>query len=148
MAPRKSLYRKFGWATLAILALVLAPRPAPDATEAERAAAVREAAALGLPVPPEPFVTDGCTLFPDSLPWHDYHDACVAHDVRYWLGGSAAARADADEAFGLAVAKSGPAGRPLGGLMKLGVRLFGDTWVSRIHGAAWGYGYVKNSWHW
>lgn len=148
-ARRRNFFWKLAlWAFAALALFVLAPRPAPSTTEAERETAAREAAALGLPIPPEPFVTDGCTLFPDSLPWHDYRAACVAHDVRYWLGGSAAARAEADEALGQAVARSGPAGRALGGLMKLGVRLFGDTWVSRIHGAAWGYGYVKNSWHW
>jgi hypothetical protein len=83
--------------------------------------------------PPEPFTTDGCTLFPDG----EWQSCCVDHDVTYWCGGSAETRAEADSQLRACVAdKGGPAG-----LMYPGVRAGGHPYVP----APWRWGY---GWPW
>jgi hypothetical protein len=83
--------------------------------------------------PPEPFTTDGCTLFPDGK----WQSCCVDHDVTYWCGGSAESRAQADEQLRACVAeKGGPAC-----LIHFGVRFGGHPFTP----APWRWGY---GWPW
>ncbi len=116
--------------------------PEPWASDPERAAALTERAARacrdsgrnGGVQPIRPFVTDGCSRFPDTE-WNTR--CCVEHDVEYWCGGSAEQRAAADAAFGACVADN--AGAFAGWLMETGVRLGGHpTFPSSYR---WGYGH-------
>ena len=85
--------------------------------------------------PPHMFVTDGCSMFPDS----DWVECCVEHDIEYWCGGSADERRVADRALQACVAKTG---RPtLGWWMDKGVRMGGVPWAPTSW--RWGYG-----WNW
>ena len=45
-----------------------------------------------------PFTTDGCSEFPDGTPAHKnlWLKCCVAHDIKYWAGGSYNDRLNAD----------------------------------------------------
>lgn len=87
----------------------------------------------GLPLPPKPFRTDGCTLFPD----HVWQQCCLAHDIEYWCGGSAEQRRNADRELQNCVAETGYPWTAA--LMRLGTRLGGasalPTWWR------WGYGW-------
>lgn len=87
----------------------------------------------GIP-PARPFVTDGCSRFPDRS-WNT--SCCVEHDIEYWCGGSAKDRLRADDVFGACVADRSNAF--LGGLMRLGVRFGGHPiWPTTYR---WGYGH-------
>ena len=44
----------------------------------------------------KPFVSDGCTCWPDTWKKKDIYPACFWHDVRYWLGGTSVDRLFAD----------------------------------------------------
>jgi hypothetical protein len=48
-----------------------------------------------------PFATDGCSLFPDGTRDSPdlWCDCCLAHDLAYWKGGTAAERLAADTAL-------------------------------------------------
>ncbi len=83
--------------------------------------------------PPHPFTTDGCSCVPDGY----WAECCVAHDIAYWCGGSAADRRRADAAFGECV--SDHAGAALGFIMRSGVRVGGIPWQPA--GYRWGYGW-------
>lgn len=48
-------------------------------------------------IPPQPFHTDACTLWPNSLAGNNWTKACIEHDMEYWCGGSLKARNRADE---------------------------------------------------
>ena len=111
------------------------PRYRDDASQggalAERAAAA--CAGRGAPLPPRPFVTDGCSAWPDSI----WVACCVEHDVEYWCGGSTAQRLDADRELRRCVAEV--AGPTWGTLMFWGVRVGGGE---RLPFAwRWGYGW-------
>ena len=82
---------------------------------------------------PGPFVTDGCSMWPDGT----WRTCCVAHDVEYWCGGVALNRRDADRALRRCVAeRSGPTHA---WFVYLGVRLGGHhLWP---FGWRWGYGH-------
>ena len=94
-----------------------------------------------LPIPPKPFTHDGCTLFPDRLLGHDFTEACLAHDIAYWAGGSDWYRSEADLALATAVSETGPLGLVISPFFYLAVRTFGDTWPIRQLNAHWGYGH-------
>ena len=84
--------------------------------------------------PERPFRTDGCSAWPDS---EATRGCCVEHDIAYWCGGSAEARAEADAAFEDCVATR--SGSPwLGTLMKTGVRFGGHPIFPMPY--RWGYG--------
>jgi hypothetical protein len=86
------------------------------------------------PPPSRPFVTDGCSSWPDGA---SYVECCVEHDLRYWCGGSPSERRDADSEFGQCVSSGGSSG--LGTMMRLGVR-FGGHPIFPTH-YRWGYGH-------
>lgn len=118
-------------------------RSDPDAARALEAHA-RESCASGpdgpRALPAKPFVTDGCSLWIDDG-WGE--PCCVEHDVRYWCGGRAPARAEADAALRRCVEERSSAG--LAWLMWLGVRMGGHpifpTWYR------WGYGREYLPWY-
>jgi hypothetical protein len=91
-------------------------------------------------LPEEPFVTDGCSLWPDDG-WAD--PCCVVHDERYWCGGRASERAEADAALRRCVDER--AGAFVAWLMWVGVRAGGHpifpTWYR------WGYGRDYRPWY-
>ena len=88
----------------------------------------------------QPFSTDGCSLFPDRAPLGqaDWCGCCVAHDLAYWRGGSAAARLESDRVFRECVraASRSPA---LAGAMYGAVRAGGVPWLPSPF--RWGYGW-------
>jgi hypothetical protein len=82
--------------------------------------------------PPHPFTSDGCSVWPDSR----WVACCVEHDVAYWCGGSAQARARADRRLRQCVAARSAGMAPL---MWLGVRAGGAPWMPAPW--RWGYGW-------
>lgn len=86
-----------------------------------------------------PFVTDGCSSFPDGT----YHEqnlwlaCCVAHDYAYWKGGTYSERLAADNELERCVSAVGePA---IAQVMLIGVRLGGTPFSPA--GFRWGYGW-------
>ena len=94
-----------------------------------------------LKTPINQFSQDGCSLFFDSLPYHDFKAACLNHDIKYWSGGSVEARKEADLALKEEIINSGPLGIILAPIMYTGVRLFGDSLITKVVDANWGYGW-------
>ncbi len=43
------------------------------------------------------FTSDGCTWAPDTIGTVNLRSICVAHDYRYWLGGTEEEKLEADE---------------------------------------------------
>jgi hypothetical protein len=83
--------------------------------------------------PPNPFTTDGCSLWPDG----QWQACCVTHDVSYWCGGSAVDRKHADQRLRACVVETG---HPVNaGFMYWGVRLGGHPWLPFPW--RWGYGW-------
>ena len=91
--------------------------------------------------PPRPFHFDGCTLFPDRIGATSFLEACLAHDIAYWYGGSSSQRRHADQVFRQDIRESGSFGRWLQWPMYSAVRIFGNTWILRQFDANWGFGY-------
>jgi hypothetical protein len=88
----------------------------------------------------KPFTTDGCSMFPDrSLSGKtDWCACCLAHDLAYWRGGTAAERLAADRELEHCVttASGSPA---LAETMLAGVRAGGGPYF--ITPYRWGYGW-------
>ncbi len=93
------------------------------------------------PIPPSVFTQDGCSLFPDQFLESNFREACLAHDIRYWLGGRDEERAQADTQLYTDVAGSGIFGAILAPLVYTSVHIFGDSWLTKSIDANWGYGY-------
>jgi hypothetical protein len=91
-------------------------------TTAERAAAVCAARRRAADLPPYPFTSDGCSVWPDR----DWADCCLEHDISYWCGGSAAAREEADERLRSCVSDHGATCTAR--LMHVGARIGGIPW--------------------
>jgi hypothetical protein len=107
-----------------------------DATQAE--ALQRRAVEVcrqrrGADLPPHPFTSDGCSLWPDG-PWVN---CCLDHDIAYWCGGSSEDRDRADEAFRQCVAAESSTG--MGTVMFAGVRVGSLPWYPLPF--RWGYGW-------
>jgi hypothetical protein len=110
-------------------------RPRAAALEIEAAAECR--AAVGpAHVPKRTFVTDGCTLWPDTS-WTgiSWQACCIKHDMAYWCGGSSEQRRKADQALAQCVDDAYAAW--LGPLMSTGTRAF----AGRLIPAHWRWGY-------
>lgn len=84
-------------------------------------------------LPPHPFTTDGCSLWPDGA----WVGCCVTHDIAYWCGGSREDREQADALLRGCVAEHGPVG--MGTMMYVGVRAGGLPWYPVPF--RWGYGF-------
>tara|TARA_B100000508_G_C11464958_1_gene281243 strand:+ start:5210 stop:5647 length:438 start_codon:yes stop_codon:yes gene_type:complete len=131
---------------LVILALLVAgslfdvltnPETAPEMNRA----AIQYIDDTNKPTPPIAFYQDGCSLFPDQLLWHDFRSACFDHDIKYWAGGAPEERKIADRELMNSVKQTGPLGPVFAPLMYVGVRVFGDSFVTKAVGAHWGYGW-------
>ena len=83
-------------------------------------------------IPPNPFTTDGCSLWPDGT----WQKCCVDHDKWYWCGGSAEDRKTADRELRACVLRE--AGT-MGHVMWVGVRTGGLPWLPFPW--RWGYGW-------
>jgi hypothetical protein len=84
-------------------------------------------------LPPRPFTTEGCSMWPDG----DWGACCIEHDIAYWCGGPAAARRRADDAFRACL--DADHGTCLSTMSYLGVRLGGAGWIPVPW--RWGYGW-------
>jgi hypothetical protein len=87
-------------------------------------------------IPPIPFTTDGCSMIPDG----DLKEACVIHDIEYWIGGEESDRSLADASLRNSIEEK--EGKVLGYLLYIGVRIGG----SNLYGFSFtpyrfGYGY-------
>lgn len=88
----------------------------------------------------KPFHSDGCSLFPDGLnrAGLEWKLCCEAHDILYWKGGTAEARAKADSLFFECILDhTGDA--KLARIMYDGVRLGGSPYFPTWY--RWGYGW-------
>lgn len=73
-------------------------------------------------LPPHPFTTDGCSMWPNGT----WTECCVAHDIAYWCGGSSEEREHADEALRQCVAEKRSS--TMATMMHVGVRVGGIPW--------------------
>ncbi|MBY0385611.1 hypothetical protein K2X05_10690 [bacterium] len=88
-----------------------------------------------------PFSSDGCSSFPDGIPYFDekkWLHCCIVHDIAYWAGGTKEDRKNADLNLKTCVAKTGE--ESIAEAMYSGVRIggyahFPTSWK-------WGYGWV------
>lgn len=87
----------------------------------------------------KPFVSDGCSGFPDgTFEKKDlWEHCCVVHDYAYWQGGTRLQRQAADQALRVCVAETGKQGT--GRLMLAGVRVGGLPWWPTPF--RWGFGW-------
>ena len=88
----------------------------------------------------EAFHTDGCSLFPDRslVSSTDWCHCCVAHDLRYWRGGTAADREAADQALRQCV-RQATGSISLADTMYTGVRAGGSPYLFTPF--RWAYGW-------
>ena len=85
------------------------------------------------PLPPSEFITDGCSLWPDSV----WVECCVIHDTVYWIGGTSEERIQADRELKQCVSSTG---HPvIGSIMYYGVRAGGIYWMPTPY--RWGFGW-------
>ncbi len=92
-----------------------------------------------------PFVSDGCSLFPDSsvITTKDWCDCCFQHDVAYWQGGTEQQREQADiELKQCVLQKTGD--KTLANLMYEGVRLGGSPYFYNWYRWGYGWSYLDN----
>jgi hypothetical protein len=128
-------------ATLVVLlgCAACAPRSTLPASETDLRALERHAAEAccrqrpACDLPPQPFTSDVCSMWPDGT----WAACCIEHDIAYWCGGPAAARDRADDAFRACMRKEG--GACLSTLTYVGVRVGGPSWMPFPW--RWGYGW-------
>ena len=124
---------------LVLLFILIERQTLPPTTEAMHKQAARFSDQTGKPNPPESFQQDGCSLFVDSLPGHDFRNACLQHDIHYWAGGPIAERKLADIALREDISHTGLFGPILAPIVYGGVRLFGNSPITKAVDAHWGY---------
>ncbi|MFK0569902.1 hypothetical protein [Endozoicomonas sp.] len=87
----------------------------------------------------KPFVSDGCSRFPDGLISQQdlWLHCCIEHDFAYWKGGTSKERLHSDQELRQCV---GETGHPLIGMLMFGgVRLGGSPlWPTPFR---WGFGW-------
>jgi hypothetical protein len=86
-----------------------------------------------------PFVTDGCSWFPDgSCEQEDlWLECCVDHDRAYWVGGTRAERTASDRLLKECVAEAGAP--KTAALMRVGVWFGGTPYLPMYF--RWGFGW-------
>ena len=87
-----------------------------------------------------PFVSDGCTGFPNGIPFVNedkWLHCCVNHDIAYWQGGTQEQRESADLQFQQCVEETGES--VVAYFMYLGVSIGGHTGFPTSW--RWGYGW-------
>lgn len=110
-------------------------------TDEDRILAQEYLDSKNLPTPDKEFSRDGCTLWPDKLPGHDFTEPCLTHDIAYWAGGDTELQRAANQSFKTAIVKTGPIGFVLSPIMYIGVEYLGNNGVSRTVGSHWGFGW-------
>jgi len=87
----------------------------------------------------KPFVSDGCSWFPDGTYQHNklWLNCCQAHDYDYWQGGTYQQRLDSDERLKACLTDVGQHG--IGTLMFAGVRVGGTPMLPTSY--RWGFGW-------
>jgi hypothetical protein len=81
------------------------------------------------------FTTDGCSRAPDD----GWVSCCIAHDMAYWCGGSAADRKEVDQFLRQCLSQQAAV---IGNLYYVGTRLGGMPWLP----APWRWGYGWKAW--
>ncbi len=88
-----------------------------------------------------PFTTDGCSMYPDQNYFpgqeHKWIHCCIAHDIAYWIGGTADQREVADTELKNCVTQA--TNKYHGKMMYLGVKVGGVPGTGLPW--AWGYGW-------
>lgn len=86
----------------------------------------------------QPFVTDGCTMFPDGTRREPklWYNCCLAHDLVYWLGGGKQLQKQADQELRACVIDVSSGFR--GNLMYFGVRLGHYSPIKNKYQWGWG----------
>ena len=86
-----------------------------------------------------PFVTDGCSWFPDGTCEQEelWRQCCVSHDRTYWVGGTRAERMAADQLLEKCVAATGQPKTAF--LMRVGVWFGGSPYLPTSF--RWGFGW-------
>ena len=113
----------------------------PTTTEYQHRQVAAFAVSHGKVIPPRPFTHDGCTLFPNTAVFAFLQAPCFQHDVAYYFGGSKDERRIADQQLRSDVAQTGWLGQIIAYPMYYSVRLFGDTSLTKLFNAHWGYGW-------
>ncbi|MEZ4104086.1 MAG: hypothetical protein R3B60_02240 [Candidatus Paceibacterota bacterium] len=126
---------------MTLLLIALERGTLPKTTEEMKAEAIAYGQNLNKTTPPREFKQDGCTLFPDKVFGSDFSEACLKHDIAYWHGGSEEERKKADTELRLNIADSGISGYYLQYFVYYGTQIFGDTWLTRLFEANWGFGW-------
>ncbi len=88
------------------------------------------------------FSTDGCSAYPDGVPLTDVNEwvhCCIAHDMRYWSGGSQDEKEYADDQLRQCIASETTENH--GAVMEFGVALGGTPYIQTSW--RWGYGWNK-----
>lgn len=87
----------------------------------------------------KPFVTDGCSWFPDGTCEQEdlWKECCETHDRTYWVGGSRAERMEADRLLKECVAAAGAP--KTAALMRVGVWFGGTPYLPMYF--RWGFGW-------
>lgn len=90
-----------------------------------------------------PFVSDGCSVVPDSEPFsgNDWLNCCIPHDINYWKGGTAAEKEKTDMAFKICLEKN-KMGNWLSNIFYYGVSIGGTPDIKTTW--RWGYGWEKS----
>jgi len=88
-----------------------------------------------------PFVSDGCSVWPNgtSAQPNLWLHCCIAHDAKYWLGGTEDERLQADEGLRECVAATGSSTNAW--LMYNGVRMGGGPTNEKDY--RWGFGWTR-----
>lgn len=86
------------------------------------------------------FISDGCTLFPDSsqILETDWCECCFEHDIAYWQGGTEEERLKADKALLDCVLKK-TGSEKIAKVIYSGVRFGGSPYFYNWY--RWGYGW-------
>ncbi len=88
------------------------------------------------------FSTDGCSAYPDGNPLTEVNEwvhCCIAHDMRYWIGGTAEEKQIADENLRQCIAAETTENH--GKVMELGVAIGGTPYLETSW--RWGYGWNR-----
>ena len=87
----------------------------------------------------KPFVTDGCSWFPDGTCEQKdlWKECCESHDRTYWVGGTRAERTEADRLLKKCVAEVGAP--KTAALMRVGVWFGGTPYLPMYF--RWGFGW-------
>ena len=93
----------------------------------------------------QPFTTDGCSMFPDRslMGRADWCGCCLAHDLKYWRGGTSDERLAADQQLRTCVAQV-TGDTALADLMYAGVRSGGGPYFYTPYRWAYGWPFGRN----